>query len=291
MKKKLLLIITLAVVLILPFSVFAATSDTPAAKAVRGFFGIDISTLSDEQKADVKDYSQKMADLQKEFINKMVTNGTMTKEQGDAAVKRIDEVLENSGGTAFLPGFGTGRKVRKGQGGLFLGGIDPSTLTGQQKADLTDSFKKAADLHKEYVNKAVASGMLTKEQGDAALKRIDEASANLQADGMYRGFGMFMGGFYGIGPGRTDESKLADQQKADLTEFRNKMTDLHKETINKMVSNGALTKEQGDAAIKRIEEMKDFKVEKGFEKGRGRMGGKGKWNAPDTNSTSPASGT
>ena len=33
-------------------------------------------------------------DLREESINKMVDNGTITKEQGDAALKRIDDMVK-----------------------------------------------------------------------------------------------------------------------------------------------------------------------------------------------------
>ena len=92
-KKTLIITLAMVVVIAVPFSVFAATSDTKAAKSVRSFFGIDSSKLTDQQKSDMKDYSTKMANLQKEFINKMVSNGTMTKEQGAAAIKKIDDML------------------------------------------------------------------------------------------------------------------------------------------------------------------------------------------------------
>jgi Spy/CpxP family protein refolding chaperone len=96
-KKKLLIAIGLIVVLaVLAVAsvAFAATSDAPAAQAIRGFCGFDASELTDQQNADLNDSYQKMMDLRKESINKMVENGTITKEQGDAALKRIDDMVK-----------------------------------------------------------------------------------------------------------------------------------------------------------------------------------------------------
>ncbi len=102
------------------FASFAATSNTPAAQAFRNFCGIDTSKLTDQQKTDLSDSFKKMTDLRKETINKMVSNGTLTKEQGDAAVKRADDMSQyrQENGFACGPGmgkgFGGGRGMRGG---------------------------------------------------------------------------------------------------------------------------------------------------------------------------------
>ena len=96
-KKKLLIAIGLIVVLVvlaIPSVAYAATSDAPAAQAIRGFCGFDTSELTDQQNADLNDSCQKMMDLREESINKMVENGTITKEQGDAALKGIDDKVK-----------------------------------------------------------------------------------------------------------------------------------------------------------------------------------------------------
>jgi len=59
--KKLLISISIACALLIPVTVFAAKSDAPVAKSMRGFFGINMTSLNDQQKADVKTYSTKMA--------------------------------------------------------------------------------------------------------------------------------------------------------------------------------------------------------------------------------------
>jgi hypothetical protein len=76
-----------------------------------------------------------------------------------------------------------------------------------------------------------------------------------------------------------------------MEEFSKKMKDLQKEWINKMVTNGAMTKEQGDSAIQRMDDTTRFQQDNGFpqEKGMGRrgFGGKG-WNKNNSPSQTKA---
>lgn len=294
MKGKKVLITTAVIgALILPASVFAATSNAPAMKSIRGFFGIDTSKLTDTQKADVSSYTQKMADLQKEFINKMVANGSMTKVQGDAAIKKIDDAVKN--GTFSPEGMGKefGERGDRGKRGGFRDSeIDTSKLTDQQKADLKASYKKIADLQKELINKQVSSGLITKAQGDSAITKIDNGLNN---DNYLKGMGRFE--FEGFGLFGYDISKLTDQQKADLTDYIKKIADVQKEIINKEVADGLLTKAQGDTAIKRIDDMAANGFQPGFQggmekrrKGFGGHGPKGDFNqgtgsTPSTSTT------
>lgn len=108
MKKKLLIAVVLVVVLSLPTAAFAATSDTPTAQAIRGFCGIDTSTLTDQQKADLNNQYQKMIDLRKETINEMVADSAITEAQGDAAIKRIDDMVKYRQENGFSGGMGRG---------------------------------------------------------------------------------------------------------------------------------------------------------------------------------------
>jgi polyhydroxyalkanoate synthesis regulator phasin len=288
-KKKVLIVLALIIVLAVPISVFAATSDAPVAKNIRGFFGIDTSKLTDLQKADVKDFTQKSADLQKDFINKMVANGSMTKEQGDAEIKRIDDMLKNGTTDGFLPGLGKGTGERPG--GFGKNEFDTSKLTDQQKADLMATYKKMSDLQKDLVNKMVADSLMTKEQGDIASKKIDDIFNNLQKNGFNKGIGMFMEGFGGInffGKAGVDSSTLTDQQKADFTDYSSKMADMQKELINKLVAAGVMTKDQGDASIKRADDMSKNPIgmipSKDFGMRKGRFGGRGMQGNPGANS-------
>jgi hypothetical protein len=249
MKGKRTIFILVAILTIaLPISVFAATSDTSAGKVIRGFFGIDTTKLTDKQKSDVKDYSKKMADLQKEFINKMVENGSITKAQGDAASKRIDEAIANGDFSMGMMRIGPGKGgMRRGFG---FKGIDTSKLTDKQKAELAEADKKIADYKKELIGKEIASGLITKTQGDAMLKRIDDRQKNGS-----KSFGMGRGGFGGLMLFGGDNSKLTDNQKADITDYCNKVLSVKKEVITKLVSYGVMTKEEGASAIQRIDDM------------------------------------
>jgi len=119
--KRILLLIGLVVAIAIPLTAFAATSDAPAAQAIRGFCGIDTSKLTDQQKTDMNDQSKKMMDLKKESINKMVENKTITKEQGEATIKRIDDMTKYRQENGFVGGCGMGgfggRGMRGGCGG------------------------------------------------------------------------------------------------------------------------------------------------------------------------------
>ena len=269
-KKNLLVILAVVTVIAVPFSVFAATSDAPAAKAVRSFLGIDASKLTDVQKADVESYSKKMADLKKEFINKMVENGSMTKEQGDAAVKRLDEMLEKGDTNGLLGGMGM---MKGGPGGFAKRGgpgeksFDTSKLTDQQKADLISIYKEMADLEKQSVEKVVSFGALTQEQGNTATAKIDESIKALDSKGLTTGNLMGKGGFGLFGFYRVDTSKLTDQQKTELKDISGKMSELQKKLTEKLVEFGVMTQEQGDAAIKRLDATSKYISENGFPKG------------------------
>ncbi len=281
-RSKLLILLTIIVGIAVPFSVYAATSDTTAARTVKGFLGIDTSKLTDKQKAAVEDYSKKMADLKKEFINEMVANGSMTKEQGDAAVKRVDDILANREENGSIGGMGMRKGHRGGygkQGDFGINRIDASKLTDQQKADLNNTFRKITDLHKNFSSKMVANGLITKAQGDAAAKKIDAMVENLENSGARNYMGIGRGGLYNFGllgiPG-IGTSELTDQQKIDLTDFAQNMANLQKELVNKMVANGSMTKEQGNAAVERIDDMLKRCKENGFANGaemkKGRFG-------------------
>lgn len=283
-KKKILIVLAISAALVVPFSVFAATSDVPAAKTIRSFFGIDVSKLTDNQKSDIKTYNQKMADLQKEFINKMVSNGTLTKEQGDAQLKRIDEMLKNGGDSAFLQGFGKGFKQGLGQGfmgqrGFGLFGLDFSKLTDKQKSDLLDSYKNIAGIQKEMVSKMISNGFLSKEKGDDLLKKIDSMVSDIEKNGFSKGVRDFLGigGLNFFNMRGVDTSKLTDQQKADFKDFSAKLSQAQKDLISKMVSNGAITKEQGDSAAKLIDQksknVSDSGLPNGLGMGKGHFGG------------------
>lgn len=190
--KKILIILAVVFTIAIPASVFGATSN-PNGKGLKGFVKIDPSKLNDKQKADVQEYSKKMADLKKEFINKMIANGSITKEEGTAAINRIDNAAKNG----HLYGGMFGRKHdAQSKGGKF----DTSKLTDKQKADLKESLLKIAELQKELVNKMVANGAIPKEKGDRIIQRIDN-----------RAKGGFENGYFKQKRMRGDEAKGTSQ--------------------------------------------------------------------------------
>lgn len=149
-------------------------------------------------------------------------------------------------------------------------GIDTSKLTDKQKSDLDDSLdkmtelqkdtaQKMADLKKEAINKMVENGSMTKEQGDAAIKKIDEQLKLSQEKVFGKGFGMDFGmGKKGPGLSSKDEidlSKLTDSQKTDLKASLDKLTSAMKDAVNKMVENNSITRELGDKAINLIDKV------------------------------------
>lgn len=243
--KKAVITIGIVAALSIPATVFAATSDSSAAKAVRGFFGIDTSKMTTQQKTDFEDYSKKLAQVQKDYINKAVENGTMTKEQGDSAIKKIDDALAN--GTY-------GKNMFGGKGGGFgnhdgknLFGIDLSKLTDAQKTVIIDSVKSMASLQKDLITKLVSANVITKAQGDKATAAIDSAIANGDLN--------IERNFMGLGFCRVDYSKLTADQKALLTDYSKKMADVAKDLISKMVANSSITKDLGDKATAAIDNI------------------------------------
>lgn len=60
-------------------------------------------------------------------------------------------------------------------------------------------------------------------------------------------------GFFGINP-----QQFTDEQKTIMDEYFEKSIDLKKETILKLLDSGALTQEQADALIERIDKMAEL---------------------------------
>jgi len=114
--KRIYVIIALFVALAVPSTAFAATSAAPVAQTIRNYCGIDTSKLTDQQKTDLNNQATKMMDLRKESINVMVANGSLTKEQGDAAIKNIDDRIKYAQENGFAGGYG-GPGMGRGFGG------------------------------------------------------------------------------------------------------------------------------------------------------------------------------
>jgi hypothetical protein len=201
----------------------------------------------------------------------MVANGTMTKEQGTSAIKKIDDMIANGSSNGFSFGMGKGGPGKHGD--FRKSPIDTSKLTAAQKTDLTDIYRKMAVQQKAAITKMAANGLLTQAQADLSSKAVDDMLSKTEIGDLF----LCRGGFYGFGVSgkfRIDTSKLTDAQKADLTEASKKMADLQKELVNKMVDFSLLTKDQGDAVIKKIDAVQSAGILKGFSKDPGMQKGK-----------------
>lgn len=231
-KKRLISALAVTAVIAVPFSVFAATSDAPIARGLRGMMHMDMSKLTDQQKSDMSTYAQKMKDLEKEYINKMVENGTITREQGDEAINRV----ENGKADGMM---GMGDKDRNG-----MMGFNYSKLTDAQKALLTENQKQMVQLEKDYLAKFVAGGLMTQAQAESASTRLD-AKFKDEQDHFMEGGMMGKGSMVQIP--RSNNTPLTDAQKALITEYQTKMEDLRKSQISSMVTAGIITQAQADA--------------------------------------------
>lgn len=151
-------------------------------KQHKRLFGIDTSKLTPEQKQIITDYNKKIADLEKEFISKLLSEGLITQQQADNIIKNIDSKVSkaNQDNVPFF--IGTGRGFNKGYFGI--GPIDTSKLTEQQKAALTEIYKQMASLQKDIVNKLISEGLLTQDQANKITSEIDDAIANTDKKAM-----------------------------------------------------------------------------------------------------------
>lgn len=110
--KKVIVVLTAVMILSVPVGVYATTSDSDVATNLRGLcgFGIDLTNLTEEQKEDLDASFNQMMEIKKESINKMVKDGLLTKEQGDQALERLDDMAEyheeNGCGAGMMNGLG-----------------------------------------------------------------------------------------------------------------------------------------------------------------------------------------
>lgn len=115
--RKALLIIAIVVLALVPFAAYMLIVNTPARVAV----STDTQTattagqeLTEQQQADLKTAFQKMVDLKKETINTLVQDGLMTKEQGDRALERLDQMVAYYAENGFAYGNGAIRSCLGG---------------------------------------------------------------------------------------------------------------------------------------------------------------------------------
>lgn len=84
-------------------------------------------------------------------------------------------------------------------------GINTSDLTDQQQTDVEDAFNQMIEQRKESISTFVADGLMTQEEANSALERLNEMVEYHDEDGSYYGMmggysrGGMMGGYSGYG--------------------------------------------------------------------------------------------
>lgn len=116
--KKVLLVLAAAIALSLPAGVYAVTSDSEAAQNVRNFcgFGVDASNLTEQQKSDLEESFNQMIEVRKGSINRMISNGLITKEEGALALERLNVMVQYHKGNGYGYGMGMMGGTRHGRG-------------------------------------------------------------------------------------------------------------------------------------------------------------------------------
>jgi len=101
--RKALLIIAIVVLVLVPIAAYALVVNTPVRADVRAYYNgsANRQELTQQQQADLQESHQKMIDLRKETISKMVQDGLLTAEQAQIELQQLDEMAayhaENSG--------------------------------------------------------------------------------------------------------------------------------------------------------------------------------------------------
>lgn len=261
-RNKWLIVLAVALALAIPLTVFAANIDSPLTNSIKGFLGIDTSKLTSEQKQIIADYNKKIASLEKEFINKLLSEGLITQQQADDIIKNIDSRVSEAN-QDNVPFFIGGRRGFD-KGFFGIGRLDTSKLTEQQKAALTEIYKQMASLQKDIVNKLVSEGLLTQDQANKITSAIDNAIANADKEG-YAMFGVKNG--LGVILRGVDPSKLTDQQKNELINYYKQMAQLQKQLVDKFVSFGVITQDKGNTIKNRIDTMVENMEQNGLPQG------------------------
>lgn len=105
--RKALLIIAIVVLVLTPIAAYALVVNSPARADIRAYYSgsANRQELTQQQQADLQESRQKMIDLRKETINKMVQNGLLTTEQAELALQQLDQMAayyaENGGAYGY----------------------------------------------------------------------------------------------------------------------------------------------------------------------------------------------
>jgi hypothetical protein len=125
-------------------------------------------------------------------------------------------------------------------------------LTEQQRRDMLDSSISVLIAKKEAVGILMKSGVISKEQGETVIARLD-----MEIE--YRGkYGMMKRGIV------FDPESLTKQQEKDLLDAYVRVMEARMDFVEKMVKNGSMTREQGDRMIAAIKRSIEQHREKGF---------------------------
>jgi polyhydroxyalkanoate synthesis regulator phasin len=92
--KKLLIALGVILIVAIPLTVLAATTDTSITNTVRGFCRITPDDLSEQQKTELFSSFKQMMEAKKKIVNELVESGKLTKEEAEAIIQRLDEKLE-----------------------------------------------------------------------------------------------------------------------------------------------------------------------------------------------------
>lgn len=85
------------------------------------------------------------------------------------------------------------RSVSQSYNGICGYGVQKSDLTEEQKADLDESFEQMMKVKREAIDKMIANGLMTKEEGAFAKEHLDEMSEYHEANNYDYGMGMMYG--------------------------------------------------------------------------------------------------
>lgn len=83
-------------------------------------------------------------------------------------------------------------------------------LTDAQKKELKQLSEEMFELKKKMTQKYIDFGIITKEQGELRLKKLDEMKKKMEENGFTPGYGK---GFGGHGKGRKDKFPKTDGQQ------------------------------------------------------------------------------
>ncbi|MGI1690629.1 DUF2680 domain-containing protein [Thermoanaerobacter uzonensis] len=265
-RSKWLIVLAVVLALAIPLTVFAANTNFPVTERVKSFLGIDTSKLTPEQKQIITDYNKKIANIEKEFINKLLSEGLITQQQAENIIATVENKVYKAN-QDYVPFFiGGGKGFDKEFFGI--GRIDTSKLTDQQKATLIEIYKQMASLQKDVVNKLTSEGLLTQDQADKITSKIDNIVANIDKNGFINFRGLFEGkDGLGFILREVDPSKLTDQQKTELTNYFKQMAQLQEQLVDKFVNFGVITQYQGNTIKNRIDTMVKNIEQNGLPKG------------------------